>query len=148
MPINDRQWLPRAPDGEFDLFEADRTTLLRSAGGVYVLLQRQRWGFRYPYGASRVFYIGQAGPFSSRLREHQRYATQAWEELDEHDEFQSYWLPRYCYAASLGARVLWFSTRGTQIAGGLEADMCELFFDAFGSIPIANGQFPRHPRFR
>ena len=142
MPLDDMDFLPRYPDKEFDLLEATERDLSLSADGCYVLLQRKNWGFRYPYKNSRVFYIGQAGVDSRRLRDHRRKTKKAKQELSEWGCFETYWHPRYCYAAKYGARVLWFSIRGTQLCEVLEVELIDVFYRYYGSIPIANLQWP------
>ena len=139
---NDRSWIPRSPDREFDLLTTPEDDMYHEAGGAYVLLVRTRWQFPYPLQRSRVLYIGMSGPESERLASHRSHALQARAEIEEADKFDSYWKPRHAYAAKYGAKVWWFATRGTQTPETLEASLVDAFYWHAGAIPIANGQWP------
>jgi hypothetical protein len=143
--VSDLEWAHRGPDfAPDDLFDPEHAdSLYVHNDGAYVLAASKRTSFVYPLGRSRVFYIGMARAESGRLEDHRRHARNARAELARTGgTFESRWWPRYTYAAKFGATVYWFTRRGRQSAGQLEADLFQRFHDEFGSIPVANGQWP------
>ena len=128
----ERRW----PDNLCDLLEIDENDL-PTTSGAYVLGSSDGTNFVYPWGSSPIFYIGQSNNLKKRLLTHKKHILSA---IENHDEL--YWWPRYQYAASFGAKLAWYSVRGTQNPNKLEADLITSFYDMYGSIPVANGTWP------
>jgi len=139
-------WPPRPPDWIGDLLTADQEELRAHVEGAYVLiLPDTARKIPYPLRRSRVFYIGKAGEGSDRLSTHQYHTSRAVADLQANGGryFEEPWWPRYTWAAGHGGAVVWwFSRRGTQTAGDVEVMLVNAFFSRFGSIPVANGQWP------
>lgn len=121
-----------------DLLEAvDRD--LPTEAGAYVLGAAGETMLVYPWGSSPVYYIGKADDLRQRLLVHRKHIFGALE-----DYWDRWWWPRYQYGAAFGASCGWF-TSPKKSAKELEAKLVEDFYLRFGSIPVANTQWPRKP---
>jgi hypothetical protein len=128
----------REPGGERDLLADGALGAIPVMRGAYVLASTDGTEFIYPWGRSSVFYIGKASCLLRRLRQHRTFTLKAREEPRADDP----WWPRYQYGAAFGTAAAWFTVRGRQSEADLEADMFAYFYDEFGSIPVANQQWP------
>ena len=97
----------------------------------------------YPWGTSPIFYIGKANNLRARVIEHGTSIVRARE-----DHTDRAWWPRYQYGAAFGADVAWYSRRGREKPGNVEALLIEEFYWTFGSIPTANGNWPKRIRLK
>lgn len=116
--------------------DSDTIDCIPSKPGAYVLGSSDGTMLTYPWGSSPIYYIGQSSDLFKRIKTHKNYIQQA---IKDHEE---YWWPRYQFGASFGADVAWYSARGTQNPNCLEADLMNLFYETYGSIPLANGTWP------
>jgi len=127
-------------DGFIDLLDAsDDDPQIPRTGGAYVLGTSDTM-LTYPWGSSPIFYIGKARNLRLRLSQHKKNILYA---IDNHDEN---YRPRHQYGAALGAKVAWYSRRGPELPHNVEADLVSYFYSAFGSIPVANSQWPKRIR--
>ena len=104
--------------------------------GAYVLGSSDGTMFVYPWGLSPIFYIGQARDLYSRIAEHQKHIREA---VEHHEG--DFW-PRYLYGASFGTDVVWYEC-DDEYRHELEAKLVDEFYCVYGSIPVANGAWPR-----
>jgi excinuclease UvrABC nuclease subunit len=125
--------------GPLNLLDDDSLCLIPGKPGAYVLGTSEGTNLLYPWGRSPIFYIGKAQDLRTRLSSHRRHILDA---SEDHDEL--YWWPRYQYGASFGCTVAWYSTRGRQTPSQLESTLINQFYEAYGSIPCANGAWPFH----
>ncbi|MCK5813052.1 MAG: GIY-YIG nuclease family protein [Cocleimonas sp.] len=126
-------------DGFINLMDDEEDIdCIPNKSGAYVIGTSDGTMLTYPWGSSPVFYIGQSLDLHRRLLEHQRYICKA---IDDHEEDS--WWPRYQFGASFGADVAWYSCRGIQDPKNLEADLINKFYETYGSIPLANGTWPK-----
>ena len=109
-----------------------------SSGGAYVLGTSDGTMLTYPWGSSPIFYIGKAIDLHKRLRTHRKHILSA---VEDHDE--RYWWPRYQYGAAFGATCAYYSRNGPQNVQNIEAGLIRDFYEAFGSIPAANSNWPK-----
>lgn len=131
----ERRW----PDGMIEnIFESEGDEIedFTTKAGSYILGSSDGTKFTYPWGESPIFYIGQASNLRTRLLQHKKFTLEA---IENHDE---YWWPRYQYSAAFGCDVAFYTIRGTQNPNQLEADLVRAFYEAYGSIPLANGAWP------
>ncbi len=129
----DNRWF----DGMIDLLEND-SSIITESSGAYVIGTSDGTMLTYPWGSSPVFYIGKADNLKIRLLDHKKYINGA---IEDHEEIN--WWPRYQYGAAYGASCVWYSCYGKQQPLNLEADLIQNFYDRYGSIPIANGAWPK-----
>jgi hypothetical protein len=102
--------------------------------GVYILTAEGRFRFRYPNGASPIYYIGQASSLRERLLEHLKFMQEA---RDRRKLLLYY--PRYEYAAVVGARYSFVRTWQGLSPKALEDIVMAHFARRFGCWPVANG---------
>lgn len=121
-----------------DLLEAEGDDLPEE-GGAYVLGTAGETMLVYPWASSPVYYIGKADNLRTRLLAHRRHIQGAMENY-----WEKWWLPRYQYGAAFGASCVWFTSDDTS-AKALEASLVNDFYSRFGSIPVANTQWPNVP---
>jgi hypothetical protein len=126
----------RPADGEIDLLRSGLDPPLPTGAGGYILASNGT-EFIYPEGRSPVFYIGKAKVIWRRLDEHRRLTVQA-----ANFPEVKWWRPRYTYAVAFGLYAAWFTVRGVQEPEEVESDLCEMFYLRFGSIPVANMNWP------
>lgn len=124
-------------DGFIDLLEDDEEEI-PEASGAYVLGTSDGTKLVYPWGMSPVFYIGKASNLRKRLADHKKFTNQA---IRDHEELR-FW-PRYQYGAAYGIKLAWFTCRGKQRPGNLEASLIDDFYSRYGAIPSANGAWPK-----
>ena len=126
--------------GLIDLLNAtDDDPRIPVTGGAYVLGTSDTM-LTYPWGSSPIFYIGKARNLRLRLSQHRKNILYA---IGNHDE---YYRPRHQYGAALGTNVAWYSRKGPELPHNVEADLVEYFYLSFGSIPVANSQWPNRIR--
>ena len=106
------------------------------APGVYILIARPNILFQYPWGKSRVFYIGQSRNLKRRLHTHIRHSSTA---KDEEGRTNYLYWARYEYAAEFGDKYAVLRTWQGMTAKGLEDEVMALFAKCYGAFPVANG---------
>lgn len=121
-----------------DDYEDDPPT---NSGGAYVLGTSDGTMLTYPWGSSSIFYIGKANNLSQRLSFHRNAILGA-----QKDHAEGHWWPRYQYGAAFGAMCAYYSRNGPQNVQNIEAVLITSFYEAFGSIPTANGVWPNEIR--
>lgn len=127
------------PDTDvIDLLEADEGALPTDAG-AYVLGTVGETMLVYPWASSPIYYIGKAENLCERLLTHRKHIRGAMENY-----WDRWWWPRYQYGAAYGASCVWF-TSADMSAKALEASLVSEFYLRFGSIPVANTQWPKTP---
>jgi hypothetical protein len=107
-----------------------------ASAGVYFLLAKPGFRFRYPVGTSSIFYIGQAVSLRSRLRDHLRFSRHVCE--NRRLGYSVYWL-RYEYAGAFGCRYCYIAARGRQTPRALESLALRRFQERYHAFPVANG---------
>lgn len=127
----------RWPDGIQDLLKNNLDDFLYEKPGAYVLGTSDGTMLTYPWGKSPVYYIGKTESLWDRLAEHKKWIKKA---IEDHEEDK--WEPRYQYGAAFGTTFAWYTIRGTQDSGVLEAELINRFYEMFGSTPVANGSWP------
>ena len=135
LAFHQKAWPDAAPT---DLLEADNADLPTEAG-AYVLGTVGETMLVYPWASSPIYYIGMASNLRQRLLLHRKYIQAAEENYWDH-----WWWPRYQYGAAFGASCVWFTSSETS-AKELEATLVNDFYLRFGSIPVANTQWPKTP---
>ncbi len=133
-------WLERNLDYEFDLFDASEIDLDNFTSGAYILRAKTLTKpFLYPGGRSKVFYIGKADGESGRLASHFNIGWHVSDRNDAEGQFSDFMIPPlYNYAWKFNARLMWISTRGTQMARNLEKRLLRDFWAKYGALPVAN----------
>lgn len=132
------RWAKRWPDVIFDLYSEEWKDNITKQFGVYVLGSSDKTNFIYPWGSSPVFYIGKSISIVKRLAAHRRYILNAY---NDHDK--KYWKPKNQYGAAFGATAAVFYSKNSESVDALEANMIKIFYEAYGSIPTANGAWPK-----
>ena len=108
------------------------------APGAYVMGSADGTVFQYPWGTSPIYYIGKSDNLWQRLSEHKRHTSGA-----EEDYYQ-YWWPRYQYGAAFGSDIaVYLANSNDKSSDQLERELIEGFWEVFGSIPVANGAWPK-----
>lgn len=106
-------------------------------GGGYVLGTADGTMLVYPWGTSPIFYIGKATGLRRRLQDHRKALEEC---IADHASERSKVLsPRYVYGAAFGAHAVWYLA-GKIAPPKVEEVLMASFRDAYGSIPVANGQ--------
>ena len=101
--------------------------------GVYMLVSREV-RFHYPWGRSRIFYIGAASSIYRRLRQHRRAMLRC--ERRERDFYRA----RYEYALAFDASYRYMFCRNRLSDGKqLEQRLIRRFANHYGAPPVANG---------
>lgn len=123
-----------------DLLKTDPEDIpgIPSTGGTYILGTTDGTMLTYPWGTSPIFYIGKANNLKRRIINDHRNSTL--KVVADHDE--KWWKPIYQYGAAFGVDMAWYSVKGTQSPTTLETNLIDQFYEAFGAIPVANGQWP------
>ena len=124
--------------GFLDLLEEGSVEDSPTVGGAYVLGTADGTMLTYPWGESPIFYIGRADNLRKRLFDHRKYTIGA-----EEDHERLNWWPRYQYGAAFGADCAYYSRHGQENPQNIEALLVEQFYLTFGSIPVANAQWPK-----
>jgi len=125
----------RQPDGLLHLSDTVDYSVIPEGPGAYVFGTSDGTRLVYPNGRSPIYYIGQSGNLQRRIQKHHEYILK----VDVYDEW---WIRRYQYAATFGATVAWYSTRGKQTPQSLETALIDEFYRSYFSIPVANGSWP------
>ena len=123
--------------GPFDLMVEKNVFSVPDTGGAYVLGTSDGTMLTYPWGSSPIFYVGRSTSLRQRLEQHRKYIEEA---RDDHDEAP--WWQRYQYGAAFGASCAYYSRHGPEHPQNVEADLINLFYWTFGSIPAANSAWP------
>ena len=123
-----------------DIFDADFSEIPNGKKGVYIMLAKHA-SFLYPNKKeSSVFYIGMSLNLKRRLNTHKKWSNRLKEK--NHDERIEWWYKDvYQYAASFGAELYVFTTRGKQTPKDLESEIMEYFYDKYLGKPVSNGAF-------
>ena len=138
--FNLRFFQKRWPDPIFDL-EADVISEYTKVPGCYVLGSSDGTDFVYPWGRSPIFYIGTSANLRVRLSAHRKWIRRA--NTEHHSR---HFLPLHQYGASFGADVAVYRKRTRQIISNLESELMTEFYQIYGSIPVANGAWPKSMR--
>ena len=120
-----------------DLLEKDILSI-PERDGAYILGATDGTMFTYPWGSSPVFYIGKADNLRKRLADHRKYIKGA---QTDHEKIN--WWPRYQYGAAFGAAVAFYLCQKNKDPNDLEAELINDFYYQYGSIPTANGAWPK-----
>lgn len=127
----------RGFDGEVEDLLEDNLTNLPPREGVYIITSHSK-KFIYPWGESKVIYIGKSNSIRRRLNEHHRAInrkSQDWD-ADKHNYMREY-----------GASAVYYLTLGKQDSKNLESEILYRFFSKYGAMPVGNAarSFHRHP---
>ncbi|MDE0450787.1 MAG: hypothetical protein OXI90_03345 [Gammaproteobacteria bacterium] len=136
LAFHEKEW----PDTPVINLLAAKDADLPTEPGAYVLGTAGETMLVYPWGTSPVYYIGKAEDLRERLSTHRTYIQGA-----KDDYWERWWWPRYQYGAAFGASCVWFASHETS-AKVLEASLVSEFYLRYGSIPVANTQWPKTPR--
>ena len=109
--------------------------------GCYVLGSADGTDFIYPWGRWPVFYIGTTKSLRGRLRAHRRWIGRALAEYHS-----QHFAPLHQYGAAFGVDVAVYRRRTSQSIAKLESVLITDFYNIYGSIPVANGTWPRQMR--
>ena len=106
---------------------------LPKRAGVYMLISDEV-RFHYPWGRSKIFYIGAASSIRRRLRLHRRVMFRV--ERRERKLERARWE----YAVAFGASYRYVLNRNRQSDGKkLEKRLLRRFANHYGAPPVANG---------
>lgn len=139
--FNLRFFRDRWPDDIFDLNELDSLDILKGIGGNYVIGALDGTQFVYPWGASPVYYIGLSQNLRQRLWAHRKWVNRA---NVEHNKY--HFAPLHQYGASFGAKVAVYRRKGRSSLEKFESRLITEFYEFYGSIPVANGAWPKTVR--
>lgn len=126
-----------------DLFRigSERVDLYAQIPGCYVLGSSDGTNFIYPWGSSPVFYIGKSRAIRARVRAHHKWIKRA---IEEHHS--QHFIPLHQYGAAFGTDVSIYKTGSEESAVKLESELITEFYNIYGSIPVANGAWPKQMR--
>ena len=111
-----------------------------SAPGVYVLLGPEGTPYRYPRGASPVFYIGESSTLADRIDRHRLRTSTV-----QRGKASGIEWPRYEYAAAHGCLVAAFPSLATtsKECRFIQDEVIALFAKFYGAPPIADASANR-----
>lgn len=101
-----------------------------SSSGAYIIYADDK-KFSYPKGESSVFYIGMSQNLRQRITTHKKRTREV-------NDQQMDW-PRYEYAATCNARIIWIKTWQGMTPKSLEDHLLAHFAKKYKSFPVANG---------
>ena len=130
----------RWPDDIFGM-ESESVDGYSEVAGCYVLGSEDGTDFIYPWGRSPVFYIGTTRRLGARIRAHRRWVRRAREE-----HHTQHFTPLHQYGAAFGVDVAVYRKRTSQSITKLESALITEFYNIYGSIPVANGVWPKQMR--
>lgn len=129
MKLRRNDWAP------LRLLENAKGHGIPQKAGAYVLMTRSTW-FQYPWGRSRVYWIGQAGSrtgnLKTRIEEHSRHTLSAMEKAEDADIW-----PRYRYGERFGAIYSFVTAKGRRTGSALEKAVFDAFVCSYGAPPVA-----------
>ncbi|MDE0006752.1 MAG: hypothetical protein OXS50_00540 [Gammaproteobacteria bacterium] len=106
------------------------------APGVYVLGTSAQ-ALVYPWGTSKVFYIGESADVRRRLQYHRRQTLKVMEGEIRSDH------ERNQFGAAFGMECAWWTCAEGETSRGLEDRFLRDFWARYGATPVANGQWTR-----
>jgi excinuclease UvrABC nuclease subunit len=138
MNQNLKPFCHRDPDNVFsDILEIQDFSDIPTMPGAYIFASHDQ-KFIYPNGQSKIIYIGKAINLRRRIQTHRRVIYEL-KRLSIEDRNSYWYYPRYQYLTKFGAKLFYFTIRGTQDEQNLENKLLEAFYDRFLSLPVGNG---------
>lgn len=115
---------------------ADSQLDVPNASGVYILGTAGQ-ALVYPWGSSRVFYIGESADIRRRLQYHRRQTLKISDGKIRWDH------ERNQFGAAYGTECAWWTCVEGETPKGLEDRFLWDFWRRYGATPAANGQWTR-----